>query len=230
MDDLIDKLIKPMVNKETNINILRVINKSLSTEDNYTKIFATSNNNYYSCYSDIIINIENAKKICDIMHNLIIIFINNKDEPKYFKELKNILIALYELIKNSKTKKKYMMSNNNENEKNAIIFIYELLYKIFTTNEIILSYFIDNKIIITLLGKLDEEKKEIRKIIYDILIYLIKKTKDYNRELFNLKEKEKEGEYDFKYKDYLRHSIDKDIINLLFEEKKELLFMLLIIL
>jgi hypothetical protein len=130
----------------------------------------------------------------------------------------------------SKTKNKYMWNNNeNENEKKAIIFIYELLYKLLKTNEIFITYYFEKKIITMLLGKLDEEKEDIRNIIYDIVIYLIKQTKDYQRELFDLKEDEKEGENEFKDKDYLRNSLDKDIINLLFEEKKELLIMLLII-
>ena len=227
--DLIDKLIKPLINKDTSINILKVINKSLSTEDNISKIFSYSNNNYYSHNSETIINLENAKKICDIIHDLIIIF-NNNDEQKYIKELNKILNAIFELIRMSKTKNKYIGNNNeNENEKKAIIFIYELLYKLLKTNEIFITYYFEKKIISMLLCKLDEEKEDIRNIIYDIVIYLIKQTKDYQRELFDLKEDEKEGENEFKDKDYLRNSLDKDIINLLFEEKKELLIMLLII-
>jgi hypothetical protein len=143
--DLIDKLIKPLINKDTSINILKVINKSLSTEDNISKIFSYSNNNYYSHNSETIINLENAKKICDIIHDLIIIF-NNNDEQKYIKELNKILNAIFELIRMSKTKNKYIGNNNeNENEKKAIIFIYELLYKLLKTNEIFITYYFEKK-------------------------------------------------------------------------------------
>ena len=140
--------------------------------------------------------------------------------------------ALIDMVKSSRTKNSFTMSDRNQNEndkeKNPIIYIYQIINKLITTNEVILSYYIENQIISTLLGKLDEEKKFIREIIYPILIYTIKKTNDYKKELFDLKEDEKEGEYDFREKQRIKYSIDKDIINILFDEKKELLILLLI--
>ena len=122
-----------------------------------------------------------------------------------------------------------MVGNRDANERHPVIFMFKLLEKLLKSNEIILSYFIENGIIRILLGKLDEENKEIRNIIYDILIFTIKQTKEYRKELFDFKEDEKEGDYVFKQKEILIHSINKDIINLLFKEKKELLILLLII-
>ena len=227
---LINTLIEPVIHRDTDISILKVINRALSKEDNYNKIFAISGNNGYLINNENIINDENVVKISHIMEELIDIFNNNKDNSKYFKELKVIFSAFFDMVKNCQTKSNSMISNRNENEKNPIIYIYQILYKLFTTNEIILSNFIDNGIIYTLLGKLEQENEEIRKIIYDILIYTIKKTNEYRSDLFALKEGETEGEYDFREKNQMRVSIDSDIINILFEEKKELLILLLIIL
>ena len=140
-----------------------------------------------------------------------------------------ILNVIFDLIKNSKTKGNYSMDNKNKRNQ-PIFFIYQLLYKLFKTNQSILSSFIGNRIISTLFRKLIEENKEIRNLIYDILIFAIKNTKNFCKELFDFKEEDKEGEYDFIDKELLSTSIDKDIIDCLFHEKKELLIILLIIL
>ena len=66
-----------------------------------------------------------------------------------------------------------------------------------------------------------------------MLIYIIKQTKQYNKQLFDLKEDEKEGTLDFGNLQIFRNRIvnkDYGIIKLLFEEKNELLIMLLVIL
>ena len=124
-----------------------------------------------------------------------------------------------------------MSNNDSDNESYSIVYIYELFYNLFKSNDkIIVSNFIDNRIITTLIGQLESENKEIRNIIYDSVIYLIKQTNDYKKEYFELNEGEEEGKYNFEDKNTLKHSIDRSIVNILFEEKPELLNMLLTIL
>ena len=227
---IMNKLIKPLINENTSYEILTLINKSLTKEENCQKIFNNSNN-IFSRNSDQIISFENVKLIVDVYNDLINIFYKKIDDNNYSKEFKIILEQIFSLIKGSKTKKSYMISySNDDKEENAIIYIYDLLYKLLTTNERIFSIFIDNKLISNLVGKLDEEKKEIRKIICDILLYAFKNTKYYNNELFDLKEGEEPGKYELKDKPYLSTRIDKETINILFEENKELLYILIVIL
>ena len=124
-----------------------------------------------------------------------------------------------------------MSNNDSDNESYSIVYIYELFYNLFKSNDkIIVSNFIDNRIISILIGQLENENKEIRNIIYDSVIHLIKQTNDYKKEYFELKEGEEEGKYNFEDKNTLKHSIDRSIVNILFEEKPELLNMLLTIL
>ena len=230
LSEIIKKLIKPVIDEETNIDILKVINRAFCKEGNITKIFSCCNN-IFSRNNDNIINSENAINLRDIIHKLIIIFLKKNDESKYHKELKNILTTLFNLIKNSKTHSKFMSNNDSDNESYSIVYIYELFYNLFKSNDkIIVSNFIDNRIITTLIGQLESENKEIRNIIYDSVIYLIKQTNDYKKEYFELNEGEEEGKYNFEDKNTLKHSIDRSIVNILFEEKPELLNMLLTIL
>ena len=224
---IINKLLKPLINENTDIKILKVINRALAKDDNCSKIFSISNSYLFENDKNII-NLENAKLISEILHDLTLIFIEKREEQKYLIEAKFILSSLFDIISNSKTKSNY--SQRNDDEKSLVIYLYQLFYKLLSTNEIIFSNFIDNKLVMTLLGKLDEERKDIRELIYEMIIYTLKQTNDYNRKLFDLKEDEKEGEYDFKDKIYISNSLNKNIVNILFEEKKELLFMLLIIL
>ena len=60
-----------------------------------------------------------------------------------------------------------------------MIFIYELIYKLCTFNEDILSKLFNKDIIILLIGKLENEMKKIRLVIYDTVTYLIKQTIHY---------------------------------------------------
>ena len=110
-----------------------------------------------------------------------------------------------------------------------MIFIYELIYKLCTFNEDILSKLFNKDIIILLIGKLENEMKKIRLVIYDTVTYLIKQKIHYNRTLFDLEIDEKEGTIDFRETMSLKQINDK-IINVLFEERNDLLMILLTIL
>ena len=226
--EILQKIIRPLIEEETNLSILKIINSAFSKEDNLDKIFTNG-----SSFPRVdIITMENAEKVSEILFDLITIFIKKKDESKYFKELKKIIEAIYELINSSKTDSRRFSNSNDNDNSFTIICIYRLLHKLFITkeiNEIILSSLIQNNIISKLISKLDEEKEEIRKVIYDSLIYLVKQTEEYKKEFFELKEGEAEGTYEFHDKVLLQNTLDRNA-KLLFKEKKDLLFMLLTIL
>jgi len=224
-DFIITKLIKPLVKEDTKLDILKIINKHLNEEDNSKIIFSCVEG--YTSLNNLITK-ENAKEISDILFELFTIFSNKKEEHDYNDEYKLIIKSLMKLVKKSNNFS-HFSSNDNDDDKSSMIYIYQLIYKICTVNEDASSKFLGKNIISVLLGKLENEKKNIRKIIYDIVIYLIKQTKEYNRELFDLEEGEKEGTLDFDEKQNLKQDSEK-IISALFEEKKELLIILLNIL
>ena len=225
-DFIINKLIKPLVKEDTCIDILKIINKHLSAEDNLKIIFSCVEG--YTSINDIITQ-ENAKEISDILFQLFTIFSNKKEEHDYNTEYKSIIKSLMKIIRISNSFSHFSNDDNDNDVKSSMIYIYQLIYKLCTTNEDASSKFVEKGIISNLLGKLENEKKNIRKIIYDIVIYLIKQTKEYNKELFDLEEGEKEGTIDLDEKQNLKQVSEK-IINALFEEKKELLIILLTIL
>ena len=89
---------------------------------------------------------------------------------------------------------------------------------------------IDSSAISTLLGKLLNENALCRSIILDIVTLLIKNTDDYHNTLFEEKEEEKQSYYYFREKKILIKSITSSIVELLFDERVELLIILIKIL
>ena len=223
---IINKLIKPLVKEDTNIDILKIINKHINNEENPKIIFSCVEG--YTSLNNIITQ-ENAKEVSDILFELFTIFSNKKEESDYNIEYKLIIKSLKKLVKSSNNFSHFSSDDNDNDNKCSMVYIYQLIYKLCTVNEEATSTFLDKGIVGVLLGKLENEKKNIRKIIYDIVIYLIKQTKEYNKELFDLEEGEKEGTIDLDEKQNLKQ-VSERIINFLFEEKKELLIILLTIL
>ena len=221
---IIRKLIKPLIKEDACFSILKIINKHLNKDENSTAIFAC---NMSHSNSDNIISQENAKEVCDILFELIKIFSSKKEKRNCSNEYKLIIKSLINLIENSNRSRSDPDDENDE--KYAMIFVYELIYKLCTFNEEFLTKLIDKEIIILLIGKLENEMKKIRLVIYDTVTYLIKQTTQYNRKLFDLDIDEKEGTIDFREIMNLRQINDK-IINVLFEERNDLLMILLTIL
>ena len=221
---IIKKLIKPLIKENVCFSTLKIINKHLTKDDNASTIFAC---NIRHSNSDNIISQENAKEVCDILFELIKIFSSQKEKRNYSNEYKLIIKSLINLIQNSNRSRGDPDDENDE--KYAMIFVYELIYKLCTFNENFLKKLFDNEIIILLIGKLENEMKKIRLVIYDTVTYLIKQTTQYNRELFDLDIDEKEGTIDFREIMSLKQINDR-IINVLFEERNDLLMILLTIL
>ena len=220
---MIEKLIKPLIKKDTNISLLKVINKAFTKDVNVRKIFYCK---YGGNRRDDIINIENSKDIKDILYDLAIIFFDKKNNGDYFDEFKNIYRCIYGLIRN------YTQSTDDDSpeEEYGNICIYELLNSLVKVNEKILEFFLEKGIISTLLDKIENENKRIRNIIYDTVIYAIKKTKDYSPKFFDFNENEKRGTYEFEDKDKIKSHISEPVINTLFQEKIDLLILLVNIL
>ena len=221
---IINKLTKPLVKEDTTFSILKIINKHFMKDENIAAIFAC---NFSHSNSDNIISQENAKEVCDIIFELTKIFHIRKEKRNCNSEYKLIIKTLLSLIQNSNRSRSDPDDENGE--KYAMSFVYELIHKLCTYNEDILQKFFDDEIIILLIGKLENEMKAIRLIIYDTVTYLIKQTTQYNGELFELEMDEKEGTIDFREVSNLKQ-INEKIINILFEERNDLLMILLTIL
>ena len=214
------KLIKPLIKEDTKFHLLKIINRNLNKKEILQKIFYNYNT------SDNIINLENSKIVCDIIYELINIFYKKKDKNIYYYEYKFVYSTLLKLIQEN------INYNNKYEESNSIINIYELIQKLIIKDENICEQFEKDEIMNILLGRLEKENIKIRKIIYDIVIYIIKKLKEYNKKLFDLKENEEEGKLEFREKNEIERFFTKneDIIKLLFVEKNDLLIMFLLIL
>jgi hypothetical protein len=164
----------------------------------------------------VLVNKENAKEISVILLEFMKIMIKN-EEDKMYKTIQRFLV-------------KFLQDNkcyhDDRDDENTVSFLYQVIIDSMTIDDKIAEYYINKDIINSLLDKLDEENTKVKNYVFDIVSYLIKKTKKYNRELFDLKEDEKEGQIDY---DYSQLNVKPDIIKILFKEKNELLKTLLII-
>ena len=209
---IIKNLIKPLIKEDTNINIIKYIKKMLMNANYSKKIFFSQR----SSSDDMIINKENAKDISDILFDIMKIMYKNEEKH----DLKVMVLLFINLIRNNIS---YGYDNDDDN---TIVFIYQLLYKLLFIDEMYVKVYLERHLIKILLEKIDNENDKIRSIIYDLLLYLIKQTKKYNKELFDLGENEKEGKYYYEYIIDLKG----EHIELLFKENFELFKIILIIL
>jgi hypothetical protein len=119
-------------------------------------------------------------------------------------------------------------ANNNNTEETALFYIYQILYDMALKEEKITTKLINQNCISELLGKLLVENKRNKNIIFDIVLYLLKYLDDYNEELFDLEGKTKEKKnVNFFEKHYLIKNISRIFIDLLFNERLELLIILI---
>ena len=233
---LYEKLIEPLLDENTDLNILKIINEHIGDDDNCNKIFCNSTG--YFEKDTPLLNYENCEKYIKILEKLTFIFDKKKVYLYFREELQKTLRAAFVLIKNSKSKKQKLTSYGEDDKeeredpeaKEGIIFIFKLLYKLATENENILRALIDNDIIDTLISKINDHIKPIRDIIYDSLLFIIKQTDEYNKKSFDLPEKEKEGEIRINASSiYIRNNIKGNQTFTILQEKPELLKILFII-
>ena len=163
------------------------------------------------------------ESFCEIFLKLLDSLLTNNEREAFA-----LIDDLFQLIKsNSNSSSYYNNLYNNSKEKNPTYYIYNLFVEIFHKSEKAVEKFIGERIISSLLGKLSDESDDCKKIILDLVTFLIKKTKYYDAKLFN---DESYGTYKFTEKNYLINSINSNIVELLFDEREELLTILIKIL
>ena len=230
-----ERLVDPIISEDADINLLQIINEHLGDEDNCSKLFCNSNG-YFSSDKPLLTN-ENCEKYVEILEKLINIFNNKSSYMNYREELEKILNTLMYLIKTSKTKKgNYLSSSNdmddddeNENDsdksdREGIIYVYKLLYKLAKEHEDLCKVFISRDIVEKIINKLPEHIKPIRNIICDVVLYSLKQLEEYNKKYFNLAEDEKEGKISVNTSGlFSRHYIKSNQTTILYNERPEIL-------
>ena len=117
----------------------------------------------------------------DTIYTLITFFNENLNIQKYFKKI-------YKLIENStEDNSPYVLngndiSENSDNKKeneSAVFYLYDLILKLIKLNKNVIDGILTDSPIIPLLGKINSTKSyETRKIIYEIITYMLDKCYD----------------------------------------------------
>ena len=226
---ILEKIILPIVNKNIStsmkeeeenkfIKVINTISKSIFDKERLKRIYT---NDFTAIFDK-----SNIEIFSNIIKSLIDIYYNNKKSNKYL----SIIEALLSLIQQIDANEAYKGVNNaNSNlEETPIYYIYKILYDMALKEEKVTIKLINQSCISELLGKLLVENKKNKNIIFDLVIYMLKYLDDYNEGLFDLKGKTKEKKnLNFFEKHYLIKNISRTIIDLLFNEKLELLIILI---
>ena len=203
--NLCKNLIEPILfNPEINLNLISIIDIYFCSSNISSKFLSKFNND------NSLLNLENIQIYILILEKLIDIY----------KEKKlDIILYLKDILK----------EDLDEENKYIKIYILGLFYKLSKKNKYILKALIKEDIINILLNHLNNDNKEIKNIIYDLLSIIFRNITYYNNNIFDLNEEEKEGDI------YLNTKIDtkkiskEKIIPLILEEKPELFQIILII-
>ena len=122
----------------------------------------------------------------------------------------------------------YFNEENKEEEDKItypLYYLYELIYRLLQMNTDFIELLISQQQITNLIGKINQiNSLEIRKIIYNILLYIIDHCYDYTRV------KNGNNSMNYQEKQYLKKSIKNKLNKMLLEENIELLIKLVIIL
>ena len=172
-----------------------------------------------------IFNNDNVELFSKIIKSLILINYK-KNTNKYLQ----IIDELFNLVQTIDSTSTYPTILNTETNKTPLYYIYEILYNASLKDKDVTKKLIGHSAISTLLGKLSNENALCRSIILDIVTHLIKNTYEYNDRLFEIKDEIKKSNYNFHEKTYLIKSITQSIVELLFDERIELLIILIKIL
>ena len=226
---ILEKIILPIINKNINtpikegeenklIKVINTIGTSILDIERLKRIYS---NDFTAIFDK-----SNVEIFSNIIKSLIDIYYINKKTNKYL----SIIEALVSLIQQIDANEAYKgVNNSNSNlEETPLYNIYKILYDMALKEEKVTIKLINQSCISELLGKLLVENKKNKNIIFDLVIYLLKNLDDYNDGLFDLKGKTKE-EKNIKFfeKHYLIKNISRTIIDLLFNEKLELLIILI---
>ena len=147
-----------------------------------------------------------------------------------FQSYKDILDNLIALIDSLDSPSTYPVTLNNDTSKPPLYYVYEMVYQAMLKDKNTTNNLISKRVITTLLGKLSNGNTMVRNIIYDMVTHLIKNTDAYNDKLFDINENEEKFKEHFSEKSHLIKSINNSIVELLFEERVDLLIILVKIL
>ena len=234
---------KVMVNSKTKLILEKIILPFINPYIKHENELNQNKNNDYYLYTLIIKNIlidkDKLEKI--YVNDLTAIFDSNN--VKLFSDIiKGILAAnytknnsgylaliemLFNLIQSIENTSTYPTITNSESNIAPLYYIYEILYKSALNDKKTTEKLLNQSAISTFLGKLSSENAQCRNIIYDIVTYLIKNTDGYNENLFEIKENEKICNNYFHEKTYLTKKIPSSIVELLFDERVDLLIILI---
>ena len=220
---ILEKIIEPIINinskeeepKDKNDKYLSMISTLLCQKERMKRIFI----------SDIsaIFDKSNVEKFYIIFKNILNAYISKKNS-KYLSIIEYLLNLIQEIDSTDTYPKNNTISSSQE--ETSLFYVYQLLYEMILKERKIVEKMINQSFISELLGKLTSENKRNKNVIYDIVIFLIKNLDDYNDILFDIEKKEKTNIY-FHEKHYLIRNISPIFIELLFNEKVELLIILL---
>ena len=229
---ILDKIILPFINP-----ILDNLEKKEISETEENKF---SDNYLYSLIiSSTLIQREKLEKI--YINDITEVFDNTNVELfskvikgliliNYQKNPKNYLLIIEELfnaLENINSTSTYSTTTNIEINKTPLYYVYEMLYRAALQDIKTTEKLINKNAISTLLGKLGKENELNRNLIYDTVTHLIKNVEEYNDKLFDIKENKKKSKNYFHEKNYLIRSITSSIVELLFDERLELVIILI---
>ena len=219
---LLKKLILPIVNNENK-------DKDYDFIINHIFNFLLSNNIlekiFESRYLNRVFDNKNIKIFCEIIYTTMNHIYKRINIKNYFFKIYGLKDSINEyssqLIYNNNDEDD---DDNNKNDKSPLYNLYELIYKIIILDYEFVELLIPQQPVSDLLCKINEiNSKDIRKIIYDIILIIINNSYEYTRKkngnniLNNM-------EIDRIFKCF---NNSKKLLKILFNEKNELLIKLI---
>ena len=228
---ILEKILLPIIEKNINIELKEGEENKITKVLNAICISILEKERLKRIYTNdftAIFDKSNIEIFSKIIKSLIDIYYSNKKPNNYLAIIESLLSLIQEIDSNDAYPKGANNANNNNTEETALFYIYQILYDMALKEEKITTKLINQNCISELLGKLLVENKRNKNIIFDIVLYLLKYLDDYNEELFDLEGKTKEKKnVNFFEKHYLIKNISRIFIDLLFNERLELLIILI---
>ena len=216
---LLVNVIKPLINDNTNIGVLENIQRVFISRERVELIFL------------------NDERIFD-EKNVILLYETIKELIEMFK-IKNKFQcnSLFEILFNYLNNK--LKSEEKRNDKNNTIkYLYNLIKNLIDSSKELARNCARDNLIFILMNNLEKDHESNHAIIFQILKIIIKATRDYNKNLFYIKEEKNvddnndnnNNEVDFKDKNKIKNYLSIPIIEKIFDKDNELLVMLIKIL
>ena len=211
---IINNLIEPLISDKIDANFLDDIQKCFITKENIEIIFSKDNPIF-------------KEESMDLIQKIII---------KILKELKEIneiaLTKIFEMI--AKYLKKLKQSNlfDGKEKSDPIKYIYKIVKECLQLKKDFSEICIKENLVYLLFNGIERQTPSNQDNILFILNVIIKGSEDYNKKLYYQKEENINSDKpEIKYKSRIRKIFyNNDVLELLYEKEKELLFKLLQIL